>query len=237
MTDNRGGQLIAMHGWAGDSRAWAPWRAVAERRGWSWRCGERGYGPLQPAMPAWAPAGAGGAVARRAVIVHSLGLHLLPEAVLAQADAVVLLASFGRFLPPGGEERRWRRALRGMAARLERGEAEAMLRDFLAAAAAPDPVALLPAGPGSEPLTAAGVERLRRDLALLEASSALPAAYPATARSLIVEAEADRIVAAGSRAALRHALPQATLWPQPGAGHSLLRADLLEPVFDWLEGG
>jgi pimeloyl-[acyl-carrier protein] methyl ester esterase len=232
MTGSRARQLIAMHGWAGDSRAWAPWRAAASRRGWHCRCGERGYGPLEPATPEWAPG-----ARRRAVIVHSLGLHLLPEPVLADADAVVLLASFGRFLPADGEARRWRRALRGMAARLEQGDAQAMLRDFLAEAAAPEPAAALPEGPGSEPLRPEGVERLRRDLERLQASAGLPAAYPAAARSLIVEAGADRIVAAESRAALRRALPQATVWPLEGAGHSLLGVELLEPVFDWLEGG
>ena len=34
--------LIAMHGWAGDQRAWEPWRQAAASRGWSLHTGERG---------------------------------------------------------------------------------------------------------------------------------------------------------------------------------------------------
>lgn len=226
------GQLLAMHGWAGDSRAWQPWRAAAEPRGWRWHCGERGYGPLLPRIPAWEN---GSAPGRRAVLVHSLGLHLLPPAVLAAADAVVLLASFAAFVPPGREGRPLRAALAGMEARLAAGQAAELLADFLRQAAAPDPANLLPPGPGSEPLTTEGIERLRSDLALLGRVDGLPAAFPAAARVLLVEAEDDRIVAAASRAALRRALPAATVWPIAGAGHSLLQAPLIEPVLTWLE--
>ncbi len=223
-------ELIGMHGWAGDSRAWQPWQQAAGRRGWLWHCGEQGYGPLPPCRPAWSAAGG-----PRAVIVHSLGLHLLPESVIAAADAVVLLASFGRFIPAGRAGRRWHQSLLGMAARLDQGEAGALLQDFLAEAAAPDPADLLPAGPGSEPITTEGVKRLRRDLALLEHCDGLPALFPPLARTLIVEAGEDRIVAPQSRLLLRQALPAADVWLQADAGHSLLRADLVEPVLDWLE--
>ena len=225
-------QVIAMHGWGGDSRAWQPWQVSAQRRGWSWQSGERGYGTLPPHPPAWPP-GEG----RRAVIVHSLGLHLLPAAVLERSEAVVLLASFGRFVPEGGAGRPWRVALRAMAARLEAGEGEAMLQDFLAEAAAPDPAALLPPGPGLEPLPAASAHRLRQDLRRLEGTMGLPEGFPPTARVLIVEAGADRIVAPVARLQLRQALPAAEHWPIEAAGHSLLRANLVEPVLDWLEPG
>jgi pimeloyl-[acyl-carrier protein] methyl ester esterase len=223
-------QLIAMHGWAGDSRAWDPWQEAAGRRGWSWQSGESGDCQLAPSRPQW-PQHNG----PRVVIVHSLGLHLLPEAVLAQAEAVVLLASFGRFVPTGPGGRRWRQALRGMGQRLEAGDTTAMLNDFLREAAAPAAVERLPAGPSSASMPAEGVERLRQDLLLLEQCSAVPTVYPSGARSLIVEAGADRIVAPESRSALALALPAAELWTMVGTGHSLLDCDLLEPVLDWLE--
>jgi pimeloyl-[acyl-carrier protein] methyl ester esterase len=223
-------QALAMHGWGGDSRAWEPWRVSAQRRGWCWQSGERGYGTLPPQSPAWA-LGEG----RRALIVHSFGLHLLPAAVLERSEAVVLLASFGRFVPEGAAGRPWRVALRGMAARLEAGDGEAMLQDFLREAAAPDPAALLPPGPGQGPLPAAAVERLHQDLGRLEGTTGLPPGFPSTARVLIVEAGSDRIVAPMARLQLRQALPAAELWPIEAAGHSLLRANLVEPVLDWLE--
>ena len=51
--------LIAMHGWAGDQRAWEPWRQAAASRGWSLHTGERGYGRQTPHAPRWP--GEGGA--------------------------------------------------------------------------------------------------------------------------------------------------------------------------------
>lgn len=224
-------QLIAMHGWASDSGGWGPWQQAAAARGWRWRSGERGYGKLSPRSPGWD--GPGG----RAVVVHSLGLHLLPAAVLAEAEAVVLLASFARFVPEGAAGRRWRIALQGMAAQLTPDAALPMLDRFLAEAAAPDPAQLLPPGPAREPLRSEGLGRLRHDLQLLARCSGLPEGFPAGARVLIVEAGADRIVPLPSRIALREALPAATLWPLEEAGHALLRANLVEPVLDWLEEG
>ncbi|MFO0040321.1 MAG: hypothetical protein ACK522_15445, partial [Synechococcaceae cyanobacterium] len=145
---SEGIQVIAMHGWAGDAANWGPWRIATTELPLTWRCGERGYGGADPVAPSWGPQG------RRVVLAHSLGPHLLAPEVLAEAEAVVLLASFGRFVPPGRGGRRLRVALEGMAAALAdrpdeataSARAQAMLRAFLARAAAPDPEALLPYG-------------------------------------------------------------------------------------------
>lgn len=224
-------ELIAMHGWGGDHRSWAPWDAAAGERGWPLRCGERGYGRQTPRQPSWAGAD------ERVVLVHSLGLHLLPAELLEQATAVALLASFGRFVPPGAPGRRLRQALRGMAARLEAGdaEAEAMLRQFLVEAAAPAPAEWLPHGPLEDGLSPEGRQRLHDDLALLGRTDGLPAGFPTAARVLIVEAAEDRIVAAESRALLRSALPQAEVLRLEGVGHSLLSPTLIPAVLHWIE--
>lgn len=222
--------LVAMHGWGGDGRAWRPWAAAAARRGWSLSPGERGYGRQAPRSVAWSGTG------RRGLMVHSLGLHLLPPQVLADAEAVVLLASFGRFVPEGAPGRRWRRALEGMALRLRRGETDALLAEFLAEAAAPDPADLLPAGPREDGVPPAGVERLLDDLQRLESCDGLPSTFPRGAPVLVVEAGADRIVAPESRRQLVTSLPEASHWLLEGAGHSLLTADLLGPVLDWFQG-
>ena len=89
-------QLIAMHGWAGDAQGMEPFQAAWSARGWRSQCGERGYAGQTPRAVSWL---AGGGL--KVVVAHSLGPHLLAPAVLEQADAVVLLASFGRFLPEG----------------------------------------------------------------------------------------------------------------------------------------
>jgi len=225
-------QVIAMHGWAGDGSQWQPWQEAFSARGWQWQSGERGYGERPPAQPSWQGGG------RRVVIAHSMGAHLLnalhPE-VLASAEAVVLLASFGRFVPPGSDGRAVRAALEGMAAALaEPIGARTMLRRFLVEAAAPDPVEAMAPGPADGLLTPEGLERLRSDLELLGQTDGLPEAFPKGAPVLIVEAGADRIVAPPVRALLREALPQAEVLEMAGAGHALLQAPLLEPVLAWL---
>ena len=225
-------QVIAMHGWAGDSRQWSPLAAQLEERGWHWHSGERGYGASPPHQPRWRAEG------RKVVIAHSLGPHLLPAEVFAEADAVVLLASFGRFVPPGATGRRLRAALAGMAAALHDADAaRAMLHRFLSEAVAPDPIEALAPGPAEGPLAAPQLERLRHDLELLEHTEGLPAACPKGVPVLIVEAGEDRIVAPEARALLREALPHADHLPLPGAGHALLTAPLLEPLLDWLLSG
>jgi pimeloyl-[acyl-carrier protein] methyl ester esterase len=230
-------QVIAMHGWAGDGANWGPWREATAPLGWRWACGERGYGPQAPAMPAWRGAG------RLVVIAHSMGPHLLDPQVLAAADAVVLLAGFGRFVPPGPDGRRGRAALRAMAAELADGpteaeaaiRAQALLRRFLDEVASPDPPALLPPGPADQPVGAAGRARLRDDLAVLERCDGLPAGFPPGAEVLIVEAEADRIVGPEVRALLRQALPEAEVVRLPGAGHGLLRSPVIPAVLNWIQ--
>lgn len=247
--------VIAMHGWAGQSTNWDPWLAAMEPRGWQWQSPERGYGRLTPTSARW------GDGQRRVVIGHSLGPHLLPASVLAHADVVVLLASFARFLPPDPQGWRWRNALEGMAAQLvdcpgspsppssqgagmeadpgpqdaaAAARAQAMLHGFLAEAAAPDPVSLMPPGPADLPLGACGRRRLLSDLNLLRQTTGLPAGFPRTAKILIVEAERDRIVPAQSKAALRQALPSAQVITMADAGHALLRAPVIPVVLEWL---
>jgi pimeloyl-[acyl-carrier protein] methyl ester esterase len=229
--------VIAMHGWAGDAANWGPWRIATTELPLTWRCGERGYGGADPVAPSWGPQG------RRVVLAHSLGPHLLAPEVLAEAEAVVLLASFGPFVPPGRAGRRLRTALAGMAAALADGpdeaaaarRAQAMLGDFLARAAFPDPVALLPAGPADGPVPALARQRLRRDLERLVACEGLPAGWPTGSPVLLVEAGADAIVDPEAQERLRRSLPEAQVTRFPQAGHALLQAAVIPAVLQWLE--
>jgi pimeloyl-[acyl-carrier protein] methyl ester esterase len=222
-------QVIAMHGWAGDSRGWEPFAAAAACRGWRFTMPDRGYGPPSPRSVTWDPQ-----ASRRVVIGHSLGPHLLPPGLLEQADALVLLASFGRFVPPGREGRRLQTALAGMAEALQSPGAEAMLRMFLAEAAAPAPFQSLPHTILDAPLSAHGRQQLLADLALLEHCQQLPDALASHLPCLIVEAGADRIVAPQAREQLRRERPLATLIQYPDAGHCLLNTPVLPDVITWI---
>ena len=223
-------QLLAMHGWAGDSRGWEPFAAAAGRRGWLWQAPDRGYGPCLPAAPQWQPQ-----ASRRLLLAHSLGPYLLPAAVLAAADAVVLLASFGRFLPPAREGRRLAAALAGLGEALGGPQPEAMLRAFLAKAAAPQPVSQLPVTIVDEPLGPEGRQRLREDLQLLATRQALPEALPTGLPCLIVEAGADRIVVPEARELLRLERPAAGLVHYPRAGHCLLGTPVVQELMAWID--
>lgn len=224
-----------MHGWCGEGHHWDPWRSAFAASGWRWQSGERGYGEAEPFEPGWQAGG------RRVLIGHSMGPHLLRPELLADADAVVLLASFGRFVPAGGPGRRLRSALEGMAAQLREPEAaRTMLRQFMAEAAAPEDPALLPAGPAEGSLNALQRQRLADDLALLARTEGLPSGFPAGIPVLVVEAAQDRIVVPEARALLREAL-QAQHHPTDwltlaDAGHCLLQPGLVETVQQWLQG-
>jgi len=226
-------ETIAMHGWASDARCWEAWRTVTGPLGWHWQTGERGYGELPPRTPAWPETSD---EARRVVIGHSLGPHLVPPRVLQAADAVVLLASFAAFVAAGRPGRRARVALAGMAASLDdETRAHTMLNDFMINVAAPQSRELLPPGPADGPLDATNLDRLRRDLDLLKHCAGLPQGFPREARVLIVEAEEDRIVEPETRALLRAALPQADVITLPGLGHALLAGDVIARVVEWVE--
>ncbi|MEB3239084.1 MAG: alpha/beta hydrolase, partial [Cyanobacteriota bacterium] len=81
-----------------------------------------------------------------------------------------------------------------------------------------------------------GVDRLRRDLALLGRCDGLPEGFPTTVPVLILEGAADAIVHPLSREDLRQRLPQAPVLTLPGVGHGLLLPGLAERVLGWLEG-
>ncbi len=224
-------QLIAMHGWAGDAQGWEPFQSAWSARGWTWQCGERGYGGQAPRPVAW-QSGQG----LKLVIAHSLGPHLLPASVLAQADAVLLLASFGRFVPEGPGGRRLRSAVAAMASQLAGPEANTMLQTFMERAAAPQPASLLLPGIAAAPIAASGRQRLAEDLNLLAATAGLPPGFPLQARVLIVEGSEDQIVSPQSRHQLRNLLPAADNLVLAGVGHCLLSPALVPTVCGWIEG-
>lgn len=224
-------QLIAMHGWCGDSRSWESWQPLWQQRGWRWRCGERGYGDRPAHAPVW-DEGDG----LKLVLAHSLGPHLLAAEVLAAADAVVLLTSFGRFVPEGRGGRPLQAALAGMARELAGPDPGAMLQTFLQQVAAPDSGERLQPSPGREPLSASGRQRLQQDLERIVHSQGLPQGFPTGARVLLLQAGRDQIVAPETRRDLEQRLPQADVVHFAGAGHGLIGTPTMAMVTAWIEG-
>ncbi len=233
-------QVIAMHGWSGDSHAWRPWIRHFKQHNWFWQSGERGYGSLQVQMPFWKDDQDPIEEQRRVVIAHSLGPHLLPDEVLALATDVVFLASFARFVPNGAKGRALATGLKGMRRCIGSSEESKMLNSFWARATAPAFPKGLPRGPIDEGLSTKGRQRLIDDLDRLIASSELPPGLRETTRVLIVEAGQDAIVVPAARRELLEALQsrlqkQAEQWILKESGHALLIPDLLMRVQRWLD--
>ena len=250
-------QLIAMHGWGGDGGHWQAWSPAATSRGWGLQLGERGYGQRPAVLPPWPSQG------RKGLICHSLGVHLVPPEVLAASEAVVLVASFGRFVPPGAAGRPLRIALAGMAAELQESgdeltdslRAQQLLQRFLRKVQGPGagagieldvdagldaglgPPPGAPPGPAAQPIGAAGRDRLRCDLELLGRLTALPASFPRQVPVLLLEATDDPIVHPAARDRLRQELPQARVKLLAGLGHAMADPALIPLVLDWLQDG
>ena len=228
-------QVIAMHGWAGDSSRWTLWSRRFEQHGWHWSSGERGYGDRSPQTPVWMEGST-----RRLVICHSLGFHLLPASVLSVATDLVLLGGFACFVPRGAHGRALRIALRGMAQALGTEQETLMLQRFLERAAAPMPLSALPPNALLRGISDTGRQRLKDDLDLLANLNALPPGCPDQAGCLVVQGGLDQIVLTDIKTLLIGFLenrlgtkPTEVLLPDHG--HALLTTDALQRVLVWLE--
>ena len=157
-------QVIAAHGWAGDASVWRAWQRSFEALGWRWQSVEQGYSGQQPYQPSWAAD-----VGQRLLISHSLGIHMLPASVLADAQAIVLLAGFSALFHPS--DRPGRPLLRGMAARLGTPVKTKCCRNFLSAAL-PSACIGPPPNPLMRGITQEGRERLRTHLSCCRTATA-----------------------------------------------------------------
>jgi pimeloyl-[acyl-carrier protein] methyl ester esterase len=221
-------QLIAVHGWGSDQRCWQSWLEPCEKRGWPLECFERGYGEFKENSPEWKSS------YRHALIVNSLGLHLTPSKILANSDAVILLASFGKFVPAGSDGRNMQIALKAMAQKLEKGKIRELFEEFREKVAAPQLVDYLPAGVEEQEISERGKKKLLDDLDLLAKCKGIPECFPQGAAVLIVEAGNDQIVSEASKAELHLELKNAEIIKLDGIGHGLLVPALAETMLTWL---
>lgn len=238
-------QIIAMHGWGGDSTSWLSWHNYFEARGWRWQSGERGYGGQKQFMPNWLaenvpshPSKSG--CSRRVIIGHSLGPHLLEQKTLEEATDLVMLSSFGRFVPKGPCGRALRAGVQGMYSCLGTEQEDRMLKTFLTRAAHPYPFSAMPPGPIHKGLEVKGRLIMQQDLMKLIETEGLPKGLQEESRVLVVMGEDDAIVSSVAHSELIdslhcHLLQAPCQWRLNAVGHALLIPELMEKVFEWLD--
>ena len=83
-------EIIAMHGWAGDSNQWSNWEQIFKCCKWEWRNSERGYTALCPHIQKWTH-NSNQVKLKRVAICHSLGSHLIDKQVLYSATHLSLI--------------------------------------------------------------------------------------------------------------------------------------------------
>ncbi len=233
-------QIIAMHGWCSDSNSWKLWEDHFKDKNWTWQNGESGYGKMQPHDPEWKGKDQKNRSAKKVLMCHSLGTHLISNKVLTNATDIVLLNSFSRFIPANKESRALRVGLIGMRKHLEESTGATMLMSFLKKASSPHKVNDMPSGPIQIGLSSDGLEKLKSDLELLINTNKLPIGISKGTRVLVINGDQDKIILSSAKkellASLKNHLntPPAN-WTITGEGHFILQPELMENVRKWLE--
>ena len=187
-------EIIAMHGWAGDSHQWANWKKIFKSCDWEWQTSERGYKEISPHIPKWNH-NSNQFELKRVAICHSLGSHLIDNKVLHSATHVVLINSFSRFIPTGKENRSIKLALNRMMHAINSPNEETMLKKFQIKAYKPNCIDVKSSKSNLLHMSDSGRLRLKNDLKLLINSDSLPIGLNNSAKVLIVNSEQDYILA------------------------------------------
>ena len=232
-------EIIAMHGWAGDSNQWSNWEQIFKCYEWEWRNSERGYTALSPHIPKWNH-NSNQVKLKRVAICHSLGSHLIDKQVLHSATHVVLINSFSRFIPTGKENRPIKLALNRMMNAINTPNEAAMLRKFYIKAYKPNYIDVKSSESNLLHISDSGRLRLKNDLKLLINSDSLPIGLNNSAKVLIVNSEQDYILANQTKEKLvedlinhLEALPK--IISLQDEGHSITKIKNIKKVKHWLE--
>ena len=187
-------EIIAMHGWAGDSQQWLNWKKIFKSCDWEWQTAERGYKDISPHTPKWNHDSTH-LEPKRVAICHSLGSHLIAKEVLYSATHVVLINSFSRFIPSSKENRPIKLALNRMMNAINTPNEGAMIRNFHIKAYKPSYIDVKSSESNLLHISDSGRLRLENDLKLLMNSDSLPIGLKNSAKVLIVNSEQDCIIA------------------------------------------
>jgi len=232
-------EIIAMHGWAGDSHQWSNWKKIFKSCDWEWQTSERGYKEISPHTPKWNH-NSNQFELKRVAICHSLGSHLIDKEVLYSATHVVLINSFSRFIPINKENRPIKLALNKMMNAINTPNEEAMLRKFHLKAYKPNYIDVKSSESNLLHISDSGRMRLKNDLEVLMNSNSLPIGLKSSTKVLIVSSEQDYILATQTKEKLaedliKHLETVPKIINLQDEGHSITKIKNIKKVKHWLE--
>jgi pimeloyl-[acyl-carrier protein] methyl ester esterase len=207
-------ELILQHGWGYQALNWSGFKGQLLSTGFDIgvHTPDRGYFG-EPKEAAFS-----GNPGYKAIVCHSLGLHMLPANAIEEANAVIIVGGFLFF--HGGDEltvRRSQKLVRRMKDKLKRNPLE-LLQEFYVRSFEPCSFSdiLLP----DETLGALDVEMLREDLDLLDTNILDPASLYGKP-VVIMQGSGDKIVYGDACGDLHQELPMSEIIHVENAGHGL----------------
>ena len=232
-------EVIAMHGWAGDSKQWSYWIDLFECSKWRWQTAERGYKDIHPNTPKWYH-DLNERGLKRVAICHSLGSHLIDKRILHTATHIVLINSFSRFIPSGKESRSVTMALQRMMNAINTPNEQSMLMKFHIKAHKPNDINLESTESNLLHISNSGRLKLKNDLKLLMNSDSLPTGLKTDAKVLVINSEKDYILANQTKKKLAEDLTsyldiKPTIINLQEEGHSISKIKNIKKIKHWLE--
>ena len=232
-------EIIAMHGWSGDSNQWSSWIDIFQSCNWKWQSIERGYKNISPYTPKWHNA-LNQAGIKRVAICHSLGSHLIDKEVLSLATHVVLINSFSRFIPSGKENRSIKMALKRMMNAINTPNEASMLKKFHIKAHQPHDINVESKESILHDLSDSGRLRLKNDLKVLMNSDSLPTGLKSDVKVLVMNSKKDYILANQTKEKLAEDLTDyleadPTIINLKEEGHSISKINNIKKIKHWLE--
>ncbi len=232
-------EIIAMHGWAGDSSQWSNWKEIFQRHNWKWQTAERGYKEKSPHTPTWNNDNRNNDF-KRVALCHSLGSHLIDNEVLYLAHYVILINSFSRFIPNGKKSRSISIALKKMMDSINTPDEYSMLRKFHLKAYKPNFINLESHQSKFLKISDSGRVKLKHDLKVLINTNSLPIGLNSYAKVLIINSQDDFILAQETKQQLYEDLinflkSPPTVINLEKEGHSLSKLESIKKIKQWLE--
>jgi len=232
-------EVIAIHGWAGDSHQWLNWKKIFKSCDWEWQTAERGYKDISPHTPKWNN-NLNQVELKRVALCHSLGSHLIDKQVLHSATHVVLINSFSRFIPSSKENRPIQLALNRMMSAINTPNEAAMLRKFHIKAYKPNHIDIKSTKSNLLHISDLGRLRLKNDLILLMNSDSLPLGLNTSSKVLIINSEQDHILANQTKVNLvkdliNHLEAVPKIINLQDEGHSITKIKNIKKIKHWLE--